>query len=68
MRNMYRILEGEKAGPLCEDLEKHMRGCASCSEQFKVLEDLASLCRQFRTIEIPQEEKHRMKENLLKLL
>ena len=68
MQNMYLILEGERAGSLCEDLRNHLRRCESCAEQYKVLEGLASLCRRFSTEEIPQEEKRRMKESLLKLL
>ncbi len=68
MQNMYLILEGGGTGSLCEELRNHLSRCESCSEQYTVLQDLASLCRRFSVEEIPREEKRRMKESLLKLL
>jgi hypothetical protein len=68
IQKMYLILEEESAGSLCETLQAHMAQCESCAEQYKTLGDLASLCQEFRTEEIPEDQKQKMKEDLLKHL
>lgn len=68
IQKMYLILEEEKSESLCESLRVHLDGCESCAKQYKALEDLASLCGQFRSEEIPEDQKRRMKQELLKSL
>jgi hypothetical protein len=68
VQKMYLIMEGGEPGSLCEDLRTHLEGCDSCAGQYRILEDLAALCRKFPDEEIPGDEKRRMKERLLELL
>jgi mycothiol system anti-sigma-R factor len=68
VKKMYLMLEGEQAGSMCEKLRSHLEGCASCAKQYRVLEDLVSLCRKFPEEEVPEEQKRRIKEKLLKSL
>lgn len=68
VKKMYLILEGGEPGALCDDLQAHLEGCASCAGQYRVLEDLVSLCRRFPDEEIPEDEKQTIKEKLLKSL
>ena len=68
VQKMYLILEGEESGSLCADIRIHLEGCASCAEQYRVLEDLVSLCRKFPDEEVPADQKRKIKEKLLKSL
>ena len=68
VQKMYLILEGDKSESLCESLRVHLDRCEPCARQYKILEDLASLCERFPAEKIPEDEKERMKENLLKSL
>ena len=68
IQKMYLVLEGEESGSVCEALEGHLKGCEACAEQYRVLEDLVSLCQKFPDEEVPEDQKQRMKENLRKSL
>lgn len=68
VQKMYLILEGERSESLCESLRAHLDQCEPCARQYKIMEDLVSLCERFPTEEIPEDQKERMKENLLKSL
>jgi hypothetical protein len=69
IEKMYLVLEEEvRSGSLCDSLQRHMAQCESCASQYKTLEDLVSLCQEFPTEEIPEDQKRKMKEDLLKLL
>jgi anti-sigma factor (TIGR02949 family) len=68
VQKMYLILEGDKSESLCESLRVHLDHCESCTRQYKVLEDLVSLCGRFRSEEIPEDQKRQMKKKLLKSL
>ena len=68
VQKMYLALEGGESGSLCEDLRTHLEGCGPCSEQYRVLKDLASLCQRFSDEKIPEDQKQKMKEKLLKSL
>lgn len=68
IQKMYLILEEERSGSLCESLQLHMDQCEACTSQYKILENLVSLCQEFRAEEIPEDQKRKMKEDLLKLL
>jgi anti-sigma factor (TIGR02949 family) len=65
VEKMYLVLEGEESASVCEALRRHMRECEACSEQYRVLEDLVSLCRKFPDEEVPEDQKKRMKDKLL---
>jgi len=66
VEKMYLMLEGGQSGSMCEKLRNHLEGCASCTEQYRVLRDLVSLCRRFPEEKIPEDQKQRIKEKLLK--
>jgi len=68
VQKMYLILEGERSESFCDSLRVHLDGCEGCARQYKVLEDLVSLCGRFRSEEIPKDQKQKMKEELLKSL
>ena len=68
VQKMYLMLEGGESGSLCENLRSHLEGCASCAKQYRVLEDLALLCQRFPDEEVPEDQKHKIKEKLLKSL
>ena len=68
IQKMYLMLEGGESGSLCETLRIHLEGCASCAEQYRVLEDLVSLCQRFPDEEVSEDEKQKIKEKLLKSL
>ena len=68
IQKMYLMLEGGEPGSLCEILRSHLEVCASCAAQYRVLEDLASLCRRFPDEEVPEDQKRKIKERLLKSL
>ena len=68
VRKMYLILEKGQSGNICENLRTHLAGCESCAEQYRVLEDLVRLCQRFPDEEVPEDQKQRMKEKLLKSL
>jgi anti-sigma factor (TIGR02949 family) len=68
IQKMYLILEEEKSESLCETLQTHMDECEACAKQYKTLEDLVSLCKRFPREEIPEDQKQRMKQALLKAL
>ena len=68
IQKMYLFLEEERSESLCENLRTHLDGCEACAKQYKILEDLVSLCQRFPPEEIPEDQKQRMKEALLKAL
>jgi len=68
VQKMYVMLEGGESGSLCEDLRSHLDGCACCKEQYRVLEDLVSLCQRFPDEEVSEDQKQKIKEKLLKSL
>ena len=68
IQKMYLMLEGGESGSLCETLRIHLEGCASCAEQYRALEDIVSLCKRFPDEEVPEGQKQKIKENLLKSL
>jgi mycothiol system anti-sigma-R factor len=68
IQKMYLILEEEKSESLCESLQVHLDGCEACAEQYKILEDLVSLCQRFPPEEIPEDQKQKMKKKLLEAL
>ncbi len=68
IQKMYLMLEGGESGSLCEELRSHLAGCASCAGQYRVLEDLVSLCQRFPDEEVPEDQKQKIKEKLLKSL
>jgi hypothetical protein len=68
IQKMYLMLEGGESGSLCESLRSHLEGCASCAGQYRVLQDLVSLCQRFPAEEVSEEEKQKIKEKLLKSL
>ncbi len=68
VEKMYLMLEGEKSGSLCKSLRAHLDGCEACAEQYRVLQDLVSLCQSFPDEEVSEDQKKRMKEELLKAL
>lgn len=68
VEKMYLMLEGEKSGSLCKDLRAHLEGCKACAEQYRVLQDLVRLCQSFPEDEVPEDQKKRMKEELLKAI
>lgn len=68
VQKMYLMLEGGESGSWCEDLRIHLEGCASCAEQYRVLEDIVSLCKRFPDEEVPEDQKQKIKEKLLKSL
>lgn len=68
IQKMYLMLEAGESGALCESLRSHLEGCASCAGQYRVLQDLVSLCRRFPAEEVSEEEKQKIKEKLLKSL
>jgi Putative zinc-finger len=68
LRNMYLILEGERPESLCERLRSHLDHCPFCAERARGLEDLVSLCERFPREEISEDEKRRIKQNLLRCL
>ena len=68
VQKMYLMLEGGESGSLCEDLRIHLEGCASCAEQYRVLQDTVSLCKRFPDEEVPEDQKQKIKEKLLKSL
>jgi anti-sigma factor (TIGR02949 family) len=68
VQKMYLILEDGESESLCEDLRIHLEGCASCAEQYRVLEDIVSLCQRFPDEEVPEDQKRKIKEKLLKSL
>lgn len=68
IQKMYLILEEERSESLCESLRNHLDGCEACAKQYKILEDLVSLCQRFPSEEIPEDQKQRMKEKLLAAL
>jgi hypothetical protein len=68
VQKMYLMLEGEESGSLCETIRMHIKGCVSCAEQYRVLEDLVSLCQSFPDEKVSEEEKQKIKEKVLKSL
>ena len=68
VQKMYLMLEGGESGSLCENLRIHLEGCASCAEQYRVLGDIVSLCKRFPDEEVPEDQKQKIKEKLLKSL
>jgi len=68
VQKMYLMLEGGESESLCEKLRTHLEGCASCAEQYRVLEELVSLCQRFPDEEVPEEQKQKIKEKLLRSL
>jgi len=68
IQKMYLFLEEERSESLCESLRTHLNACEACAKQYKILEDLVSLCQRFPTEEIPEDQKQRMKDELLKAL
>jgi|GEM_PF-3195043 len=68
IQKMYVMLEGGESGSLCENLRSHLEGCASCAEQYRVLEDLVSLCQRFPDEEVPADQKQKVKKRRLKSL
>jgi hypothetical protein len=68
VQKMYLVLEGEESGSFCESLRDHLEGCASCAEQYRVLEDLVSLCQRFPDEKVSEEEKQKIKDKLLQSL
>lgn len=68
VQKMYLMLEGGESGSLCENLRTHLEGCASCAEQYRVLEDIVSLCQRFPDEEVPEDQKQKIRDKLLKSL
>lgn len=68
VQKMYLMLEGGESGSLCEALRIHLEGCRSCAEQYRVLEEIASLCQRFPDEEVSEDQKQKIKEKLLKSL
>ena len=68
VEKMYLMLEGEKSGSLCKSLRAHLEGCEACAEQYRVLQDLVKLCQSFPDEEVPEDQKQRMKAELLKAI
>ena len=68
VQKMYLMLEGGESGSLCENLRIHLDGCASCAEQYRVLEDLVLLCQKFPDEKVPEDQKQKIKEKLMKSL
>lgn len=54
---LYRRLtdhaEGVLPSDLCEEVERHLTGCAACNEIRRDLEDLSRLCREQAAVELP---------------
>ena len=68
VKKMYLLLEGEGSEAVCNSLRVHLDQCKPCAERYKILEELASLCQAFAPESIPEDQKKRMKESLLKAL
>ena len=68
VQKMYLVLEGGGSGSLCESLRTHLDRCEACAEQYRVLEEVVSLCQRFPDEEIPRDQKQKIKEKLLKSL
>jgi len=68
IQKMYMILEEERSESMCESLRIHLDECEACAKQYKILEDLVSLCQGFPPEEIPEDQKQRMKKKLLAAL
>ena len=66
--NIYKILDGKTSNRICRALEEHLKQCERCAREYKELEELVRLCNRFPKEEIPEEDKVRIKENLLSAL
>jgi hypothetical protein len=67
VRKMYLMLE-EGESSFCDTLRAHLEACEQCSEKYRGLKDLVGLCQRFPGVEIPEEQRQRMKARLLDLL
>lgn len=64
VQKMYVMLE-EGESSFCDILRAHLDSCEACSEKYRGLKELAGLCRRFPGLEIPEEQRQRMKARLL---
>jgi hypothetical protein len=56
--------EGALPSDLCREIQRHLDGCASCSDLRRDLLDLARLCRDTEAPRLPDEIRRRI-EGLL---
>ena len=65
---LYRRLtdheEGVLEGDVCEEVDRHLRECAACSEIRHDLQDLSRLCREQAAVQLPDGVRRRI-EGLL---
>jgi len=69
IKNLHRILdEGNQSDDLCQEIQVHLSGCSACAGQYRELETLKSLCRNFPDSSMSEEQKKMMKKDLKKAL
>lgn len=52
--------EGSARGPLCQEIERHLRDCSPCAELRQDLLDLARVCREAVTPRLPEDVRKRI--------
>jgi RNA polymerase sigma-70 factor, ECF subfamily len=60
LRVLTEYAEGVATGSVCEEIERHLEGCSPCAELRRDLDDLARLCRQVPTPELPAQVRQRI--------
>lgn len=68
LANISSYLDGELDSTRCDAIEQHCRECPSCAALVNDLRETIGLCRQARTIPLPDAVRQRARESVQQLL
>jgi len=61
-------LDGELETTACESIEQHCQRCASCAALVSGLRETVGLCRQARSVPLPEAVRQRARDSVRELL
>jgi len=68
LKNLYRLMEGDPAAPLCVALKEHLKTCEGCARYHNELKNLVKLCRSSPKTRMPGRQKEELRRFLLREL